>query len=153
MDLKSRLAASPLIAILRGVRPDEVEAIAAVLIESGITIIEVPLNSPDPFDSIARLAKTFGTTALIGAGTVMTGTDVARVADPGAASSSPPTPTPPSSPPPKIPQTARRPRLLHPRRSLRPAPRRRRRPETVPRRSRQPRHCSAPSAPCSRRKP
>lgn len=83
MDLKSRLAASPLIAILRGVRPDEVEAIAAVLIESGITIIEVPLNSPDPFDSIARLAKTFGTTALIGAGTVMTGTDVARVADAG----------------------------------------------------------------------
>ncbi|MDD2861776.1 MAG: 2-dehydro-3-deoxy-6-phosphogalactonate aldolase [Acidiphilium sp.] len=83
MDLKSRLAAAPLIAILRGVRPDEVEAIAAVLIESGITIIEVPLNSPDPFDSIARLAKTFGTTALIGAGTVMTGTDVARVADAG----------------------------------------------------------------------
>lgn len=64
-------AASPLVAILRGVRPEEVEAIGAALIAAGIRIIEVPLNSPEPFDSIARLVRCFGHEALIGAGTVM----------------------------------------------------------------------------------
>lgn len=72
-------ARCPLIAILRGVRPDEVEAIGDVLIDCGFTIIEVPLNSPDPLDSIARLAKRFAGRAVIGAGTALTVEDVAAV--------------------------------------------------------------------------
>ena len=72
-------ARCPLIAILRGVRPDEVEAIGDALVEAGFTIIEVPLNSPDPFDSIARLAKRLADSAVIGAGTVLTAQDVGRV--------------------------------------------------------------------------
>lgn len=84
MGLTDRLAQNPLVAILRGVRPGEVETIAAALIEAGIVIIEVPLNSPDPFDSIARLARRFGNDALIGAGTVMCTTDIDRLARAGA---------------------------------------------------------------------
>lgn len=72
-------ARCPLVAILRGVRPDEVEAIGDALVEAGFTIIEVPLNSPDPFDSITRLAKRFGDAAVIGAGTVLTVDNVSRV--------------------------------------------------------------------------
>ncbi|WP_424978684.1 2-dehydro-3-deoxy-6-phosphogalactonate aldolase [Leisingera sp. S232] len=72
-----------IIAILRGVRPHEVEAIGAVLIESGISTIEVPLNSPDPFDSISRLARAYADVASIGAGTVLSKEDVTRVADAG----------------------------------------------------------------------
>ena len=64
-------AECPLIAIIRGVRPDEVEAIGEALVEGGIRIIEVPLNSPDPFDSIARLAARMDGRALVGAGTVL----------------------------------------------------------------------------------
>jgi 2-dehydro-3-deoxyphosphogalactonate aldolase len=67
----------PLVAILRGVRPDEVEDIGEALVAAGFTLIEVPLNSPDPLDSIARLAKRFAGRAVIGAGTVL---DVAAVA-------------------------------------------------------------------------
>ena len=69
----------PLIAILRGVQPREASAIGAVLIAAGITQIEVPLNSPDPFDSIAALARDHGADATIGAGTVLTVADVAKV--------------------------------------------------------------------------
>lgn len=69
----------PIIAILRGVTPHEVEGIGAALIESGISRIEVPLNSPSPFDSIERLAKAFGEGAEIGAGTVLTPEQVERV--------------------------------------------------------------------------
>ncbi|HEY1932147.1 MAG TPA: 2-dehydro-3-deoxy-6-phosphogalactonate aldolase [Acetobacteraceae bacterium] len=82
MGLKAWLDRCPLIAILRGVRPDELEAIAAALEQAGIAIVEVPLNSPQPLDSIARLARGFGERLLIGAGTVMT---VAQVADIAAA--------------------------------------------------------------------
>ena len=64
-------AECPLIAILRGVTPNEVEAIAEALVEGGVRIIEVPLNSPDPFDSINRLSARLSDRALIGAGTVM----------------------------------------------------------------------------------
>ena len=64
-------AECPLIAILRGVRPDEAEAIGDALYEGGVRIIEVPLNSPDPLDSIARLSKRLEGRALIGAGTVL----------------------------------------------------------------------------------
>jgi 2-dehydro-3-deoxyphosphogalactonate aldolase len=70
-DMKAWLKRSPIVAILRGVKPDEVEAIGEALVESGILVVEVPLNSPQPFDSIGRLAKRFGDTMLVGAGTVM----------------------------------------------------------------------------------
>ena len=73
----------PLIAILRGVQPDEVEEIGDALVQAGFTIIEVPLNSPRPLDSIARLARRFEGRAVIGAGTVLRVADVASVADAG----------------------------------------------------------------------
>lgn len=79
MDLIGHLARNPFVAILRGVRPNQVEAIAEALLEAGIGVVEVPLNSPDPFDSIARLARRFGDEALIGAGTVLTEADLDRV--------------------------------------------------------------------------
>lgn len=78
-DLKHWLARCPLVAILRGVKPDEAEAIGEALAEAGIAIIEVPLNSPDPLASIERLARRFGDELLIGAGTVMTATQVAQI--------------------------------------------------------------------------
>lgn len=78
-----RFGECPLVAILRGVRPGEVEGIGAALIGAGVRIIEVPLNSPDPLGSIARLARRFGEEALIGAGTVLDPADVPRVADAG----------------------------------------------------------------------
>ncbi len=71
MKFEDYLAAMPLVAILRGVKPEEVVEIGRSLIESGITIIEVPLNSPDPYDSIKLLADEFADRALIGAGTVL----------------------------------------------------------------------------------
>lgn len=73
----------PLIAILRGVTPDEAADVCGACIDAGIDRIEVPLNSPDPFDSIGRMAKAYGDTALIGAGTVLSVEDVARVGDAG----------------------------------------------------------------------
>jgi 2-dehydro-3-deoxyphosphogalactonate aldolase len=82
-QFEKSFAACPLVAILRGVRPDECEVIAEALIEAGIRIIEVPLNSPSPLESIGRLAKRFGEDALIGAGTVLSREDVAQVANAG----------------------------------------------------------------------
>jgi 2-dehydro-3-deoxyphosphogalactonate aldolase len=73
----------PLIAILRGVEPDDAVAIGQILIEAGFRAIEVPLNSPEPLRSIAALAGAFGERALIGAGTVLDPADVARVAAAG----------------------------------------------------------------------
>lgn len=73
----------PLIAILRGIKPDEAPGIGAVLVESGFCIIEVPLNSPEPYASITALSKRFGDKVLIGAGTVTRLEDVAKVADAG----------------------------------------------------------------------
>ena len=83
MELTGWLARCPLIAILRGVRPEEVEAVAAALEAAGIAIVEVPLNSPAPLESIARLARGFGDRLLIGAGTVTERTQVDAVADAG----------------------------------------------------------------------
>lgn len=72
-------ARCPLVAILRGVKPDEVEEIGEALVSAGFTLIEVPMNSPDPLDSIARLAKRFEGRAVIGAGTVLREAQVAEV--------------------------------------------------------------------------
>jgi 2-dehydro-3-deoxyphosphogalactonate aldolase len=83
MELTGWLARCPLIAILRGVKPDEVLAIGEALERQGVAIVEVPLNSPQPIDSIARLAREFGERLLIGAGTVMTAAQVAEIAGAG----------------------------------------------------------------------
>ncbi|MBV9931485.1 MAG: 2-dehydro-3-deoxy-6-phosphogalactonate aldolase [Alphaproteobacteria bacterium] len=82
-ELKARLAACPLVAIIRGVTPDEVEAIGEAIWAAGIRIIEVPLNSPDPFESIRRLAGRMGDRALVGAGTVLEPAHVNAVRDVG----------------------------------------------------------------------
>ena len=73
----------PLVAILRGLTPQEAIPIAEVLYEIGFRVIEVPLNSPQPFDSIAAIAKRFGDDTLVGAGTVLQIDDVNRVYDAG----------------------------------------------------------------------
>lgn len=73
----------PIVAILRGVRPDEVVDIATALIEAGIRAIEVPLNSPDPLESIGRLCAAYGDIALCGAGTVLSALAVEQVAAAG----------------------------------------------------------------------
>jgi 2-dehydro-3-deoxyphosphogalactonate aldolase len=76
---RSRLDECPLVAIVRGVTPDEAEAVGDAIYAAGIRIIEIPLNSPEPFESIARLAARIGDRALIGAGTVLDPADVTRV--------------------------------------------------------------------------
>jgi 2-dehydro-3-deoxyphosphogalactonate aldolase len=82
-DFDAAFARCPLIAILRGLTPDEAVPVGEALIAAGFTLIEVPLNSPDPLDSIARLAKAADGRAMVGAGTVLSEADVAAVADAG----------------------------------------------------------------------
>ena len=72
-----------IIAILRGVAPADANAVCETLIAAGISVIEVPLNSPEPFASIIRLSKRFGDKVLIGAGTVTDWEQVPKVADAG----------------------------------------------------------------------
>jgi len=74
---------SPLIAILRGIKPVEAESIGDALEEAGVRILEVPLNSPDPLQSIATLARAFGDRMLVGAGTLTEAAQVTQVADAG----------------------------------------------------------------------
>ena len=73
----------PLVAILRGIKPGEALDVGAALVETGFCIIEVPLNSPEPFASIIRLSKRFGDKVLVGAGTVTDWEQVSKVADAG----------------------------------------------------------------------
>ena len=82
-ELQDALYRCPLIAILRGIRPDEAVPVGKALREAGFAIVEVPLNSPDPFESIARLGDALGDEMLVGAGTVMTAAEAAQVAAAG----------------------------------------------------------------------
>lgn len=81
--LRDALERCPLVAILRGIAPDEAVPVAEALHGAGFAIVEVPLNSPDPFDSIARIAAALGDEMLVGAGTVMSPADVERIAAAG----------------------------------------------------------------------
>jgi 2-dehydro-3-deoxyphosphogalactonate aldolase len=83
IGLDEAMAELPLVAILRGIRPDEAIEVAAALVEAGFRLIEVPLNSPEPLRSIALLVERFGAEALIGAGTVMTPPAAREVVDAG----------------------------------------------------------------------
>jgi 2-dehydro-3-deoxyphosphogalactonate aldolase len=85
MTLADALDAMPLVAILRGVQPAEVVSIGEAVVEAGISIVEVPLNSPDPYSSIAMLSGALKGRALVGAGTVLREDEVDRVADAGGA--------------------------------------------------------------------
>lgn len=76
-------AACPLVAVLRGLTPAECEGVGDALVDAGFTLLEVPLNSPDPLTSIATMAKRYHGRAIVGAGTVLTTQDVAAVADAG----------------------------------------------------------------------
>jgi 2-dehydro-3-deoxyphosphogalactonate aldolase len=83
MTLDEALAQTPVVAIVRGVTPDEVLDHAAALLEAGVLGIEVPLNSPNPLESIRRLAAEFGERMVVGAGTVLTAECVDHVAGAG----------------------------------------------------------------------
>src|SRR4051794_3492158 len=85
MKLRDYLNPLPLIAVLRGITPEEASGMGKALVDEGFRILEVPLNSPRPFDSIQSLAREFGARCLIGAGTVIAPSDVARVRDSGGA--------------------------------------------------------------------
>lgn len=83
MKLADYLSPLPLVAVLRGITPDEIPAVADALCAEGFRILEVPLNSPRPFESIRRLAAQVGARCLVGAGTVIDPADVVRVRDAG----------------------------------------------------------------------
>lgn len=76
MNLEHAISACGIVAILRGVTPAEVVDVATVLHQAGIRIVEVPLNSPDPFISIEKLSNAFRTELVVGAGTVLSTQDV-----------------------------------------------------------------------------
>lgn len=83
IDLATAFAKNPLIAILRGLEPENALPVSDTLYDSGFRIIEVPLNSPDPFVSIQQIAKRHGEGAIVGAGTVLNVNQVEAVADAG----------------------------------------------------------------------
>ena len=77
---EAAMAKLPLVAILRGITPAEAPAMLEALIGAGFALIEIPLNSPDPLESIAAMRRAAPSEALIGAGTVLTAAEVAEVA-------------------------------------------------------------------------
>ena len=79
MTLDEALAECCVVAILRGIKPDEVLGHVQAIFDAGIRVVEVPLNSPDPLESIARLARAFGDRMIVGAGTVLTQAQVDAV--------------------------------------------------------------------------
>src|ERR1700759_1261054 len=81
--MKSWLDPLPLVAILRGLTPDESVDISRALVDAGFRMLEVPLNSPQPFESIRRMADALGSDYLVGAGTVLDPANVRNVADAG----------------------------------------------------------------------
>jgi 2-dehydro-3-deoxyphosphogalactonate aldolase len=83
MNLADYLSPLPLVAVLRGITPESIPATADALYGEGFRIIEVPLNSPRPFESIRLLAEGYGDRCLVGAGTVLDAADVGRVRDAG----------------------------------------------------------------------
>jgi 2-dehydro-3-deoxyphosphogalactonate aldolase len=83
VDIKVWMERCPVIAILRGIKPAEAESIGHALEDAGVRIVEVPLNSPDPLQSIATLARIFGDRMLVGAGTLTDPAQVAQVVDAG----------------------------------------------------------------------
>lgn len=83
MTLTDRLAPLPLVAILRGIRPEEAAEVGLALVDAGFLCLEVPLNSPEPFASIRAMKEAVGDRALVGAGTVLNVADVERVRDAG----------------------------------------------------------------------
>jgi 2-dehydro-3-deoxyphosphogalactonate aldolase len=83
MTLNEALDTCGIIAILRGVTPDEVISVGDALFAAGVRIVEVPLNSPDPFTSIGKLAKHFGGKMVVGAGTVLSAQDVNQLKETG----------------------------------------------------------------------
>jgi 2-dehydro-3-deoxyphosphogalactonate aldolase len=83
LDLRAWLQRCPLVAILRGVQPAEAESICFALERAGICIVEVPLNSPNPLESISLLSQSFGSRMLIGAGTLTDSSQVGQVAAAG----------------------------------------------------------------------
>lgn len=85
MNFETAFAALPLVAILRGLTPETADAVGEALVGAGFSLIEVPLNSPRPFESIERLAKRLDGRAVLGAGTVLDPADVARVQAAGGA--------------------------------------------------------------------
>lgn len=82
--MDAAMAALPLVAILRGLKPEECEGIAQALYDAGFRLIEVPLNSPEPFESIRRIRKLLPAEALVGAGTVLRVEDVGTLKEIGA---------------------------------------------------------------------
>ncbi len=83
VEFQAAFSSCPIVAILRGIRPDEAVAVTEALVAEGIGIIEVPLNSPEPLVSIEKLARTFAGRAVIGAGTVLRKEQVEAVAAAG----------------------------------------------------------------------
>lgn len=79
MTLDEALAKCCVVAILRGIKPDEVLSHVQAIFDAGIRVVEVPLNSPDPLESIARVAGAFGDRMVVGAGTVLTEAQVEAV--------------------------------------------------------------------------
>jgi 2-dehydro-3-deoxyphosphogalactonate aldolase len=83
-DLPAANSALPLVAILRGVRPEEVVDVGLCLVDAGFRFIEVPLNSPDPFSSIAALRQALPEEVLVGAGTLMETSQIEPLCETGA---------------------------------------------------------------------